>query len=119
MGRDGVKRDFTLPLRHMEPKRVKHLEPESFLLLVKQLRHFEKDADIFEINLDKMRVKGDLKVIKNSFKNKEFIGVSESLALLKAAATAGWESLRVPSALLLDPEFTSLVKNRGTKILKD
>ena len=101
----------------MESKRKIYLQPESFLLLVKQLRHFEKDAEIFEIDLDKMRVKGDLKVIKNTFKNKEFIGVSQSLDLLKAAATAGWEFLRVPKELTQDAEFTSLVKNRGTKIL--
>lgn len=101
----------------METKRTIHLEPESFLLLVKQLRHFEKDAEIFEINLDRMRVKGDLKVIKNSFKNKEFIGVSISLDLLKAAATAGWEFLRVPAELATDAEFTSLIKNKGTKLL--
>lgn len=101
----------------MESKRTIHLQPESFLLLVKQLRHFEKDAEIFEIDLDKMRVKGDLKVIKNTFPKKEFIGISQSLDLLKAAATAGWEYLRVPSELAQDAEFTSLVKNRGTKIL--
>ncbi len=101
----------------MESKRVLHLQPETFLLLVKQLRHFEKDAEIFEINLDSMRVKGDLRVIKNTFPKKEFIGISKSLDLLKAAAIAGWETLRVPSDLLLDAEFTSLVKNRGTRLL--
>lgn len=102
----------------MDSKPVLKLNPPTFLLLVKQLRHFENEADTFEIDLDGMRVKGDLKVIKNTFKNKRFIGVSLSLPLLKAAATAGWEMLRVPSELELDAEFTSLVKNKGTVLLK-
>ncbi|QQR54850.1 hypothetical protein IPG41_06760 [Candidatus Peregrinibacteria bacterium] len=108
---------FTLALHSVDSKRVLKLQPETFLLLVKQLRHFEKDAEIFEINLDKMKVKGDLKVIKNTFKNKEFIGVSSSLNLLKAATIAGWDTLKVPEGMEVDAEFTSLVKNRGTKIL--
>ncbi len=103
----------------MESKRVLHLQPETFLLLVKQLRHFEKDAEIFEINLDAMRVKGDLRVIKNTFPKKQFIGISISLDLLKAAAIAGWEVLRIPKDLVLDAEFTSLVKNRGTQLLSE
>lgn len=101
----------------MDSKRVIQLSPPTFLLLVKQLRHFEKDAEVFEINLDGMKVKGDLKVIKNTFKNKQFVGVSNSLALLKAAAIAGWEMLKVPESMEVDAEFTSLVKNRGTRLL--
>ena len=101
----------------MDSKRVLKLEPPSFLLLVKQLRHFEEEADVFEINLDAMRVKGDLKVIKNTFKHKRFIGVSQSLDLLKAAATAEWEMLKVPEGMTVDAEFTSLVKNKKTEIL--
>lgn len=100
----------------MTEKRLLQLHPETFLLLVKQLRYHREKFEIFEVDLDKMKVKGDLKVIKMNFPEKEFIGRSISLDLLKRAATAGWETLRLPQDLELDAEFTSLIKNRGTKL---
>lgn len=102
----------------MTEKRVLQLRPETFLLLVKQLRRFEKEADIFEVDLDAMKVKGDLKVIRMTFPDKQFIARSTSLDLLKRAATAGWEFLRLPKDLPVDNEFNTLVKNRGTKLLE-
>lgn len=101
----------------MTEKRVLKLNPETFLLLVKQLRHFEKTADIFEVDLDNMKVKGDLKVIRKSFPDKQFIAFSTSLDLLKRASSAGWEMLKMPSDLEVDNEFKTLVKNRGTQLI--
>lgn len=100
----------------MTEKRVLQLQAETFLLLVKQLRRRLDEADAFEVDLDKMRVKGDLKVIRMTFPEKEFIACSTSLDLLKRAAAAGWETLKLPQDLVLDAEFTSLVKNRGTRL---
>ena len=101
----------------MTEKRVLKLNPETFLLLVKQLRHFEKTAEIFEVDLDNMKVKGDLKVIRKSFPDKTFIACSTSLDLLKRASTAGWEILKMPKDLEGDNEFKTLVKNRGTQLI--
>ncbi len=101
----------------IEEKRTKKIEPETFLLLVKQLRHFEEEADIFEVDLDKMKVKGDLKVIRKTFPQKEFIAKSHSLDLLKRASSAGWGTIKMPATLEVDNEFKTLVKNRGTKVL--
>lgn len=101
----------------MTEKRVLKLNPETFLLLVKQLRHFEKTADIFEVDLDNMKVKGDLKVIRKSFPDKQFIASSTSLDLLKRASSAGWEILKMPASLEVDNEFKTLVKNRGTQLI--
>lgn len=102
----------------MTEKRVLKLRAETFLLLVKQLRHYQNDADLFEVDLDRMKVKGDLKVIRLTFPDKEFIASSTSLDLLKRAAASGWEFLRVPSGLVMDNELKTLVKNRGTKLLE-
>jgi hypothetical protein len=108
---------FTLALLVMTEKRVLKLHPETFLFLVKQLRKHQEEADIFEIDLDVMKVKGDLKVVRMTFPGKQFIGCSTSLDLLKRAASAGWEFLRLPKDLIVDNEFKTLVKNRGTKLI--
>lgn len=100
----------------MNSKRILELHPETFALLVKQLRHFHDDADLFEIYLDEMKVKGDLRVIQQSF-NKPIIGRTNSLDMAKRAAKASLPFVRIPKNLSLDDEFTTLVKNKGTTLL--
>ncbi len=94
-----------------------HLRPETFLLLVKQLRGKAKDVQTIEIDLDGMKVKGDLKVIVNNFPSKRFVGHSQSLDLLKRAAIAGFHALHIPENLQLDLEFKTVVKNKKTELL--
>ncbi|MFA5792377.1 MAG: type I 3-dehydroquinate dehydratase [Candidatus Gracilibacteria bacterium] len=101
----------------MKAKHVLPLKPESFILLVQSLRNFADKADLIELWLDEMRVKGDLKVIINTFK-KPFIGKSASLDMLKRASTAGMEYLDVPHDLKVDNEFLTLVTNKKTKIIR-
>lgn len=108
---------FNLAFKLMKAKHVLPIKPESFILLVKTLRNFADKADIIELWLDEMRVKGDLKVIVNTFK-KPFIGKSSSLDMLKRAATAGMEYLDVPYDLELDNEFSTLITNKKTKIIR-
>lgn len=98
-------------------QRILRLKPESFLRLVTQVRHLANDYDAVEVDLDAMKVKGDLKVICLKFKDKVFIGKSRSLNLLKRAATAGMPILMMPPDLELDDELKTLVKNRGTQLL--
>ncbi|MFA4815289.1 MAG: hypothetical protein WC924_04085 [Candidatus Gracilibacteria bacterium] len=100
----------------MDSQRILQLNPESFALLVKQLRHFHDDADLFEVDLDHMRVKGDLHVIQNSF-DKPIIGRTAMLDMAKRAAKAKLPFVRIPKNLALDAEFTTLVKNKGTTLL--
>jgi len=100
----------------MESQRILQLNPESFVLLVKQLRHFHDEADIFEVDLDHMRVKGDLRVIQNSF-DKPIIGRTSTLDMAKRAAKATLPFVKIPKDLMLDDEFTTLVKNKGTTLL--
>lgn len=100
----------------MDSQRILQLNPESFVLLVKQLRHFHDDADMFEVDLDHMRVKGDLRVIQNSF-DKPIIGRTSTLDMAKRAAKATLPFVRIPKDLVLDDEFTTLVKNKGTTLL--
>ncbi|MFA5854967.1 MAG: type I 3-dehydroquinate dehydratase [Candidatus Gracilibacteria bacterium] len=101
----------------MKSKHVLPIQVESFAMLVKCLRATYKKADIFEVWIDRMRVKGDLKVIARTFK-KPFLGKSESLDLLKRAATAGMKYVDVPHNLKIDQEFTTLVKNKGTRVIR-
>lgn len=100
----------------MNDKKILQLRPETFALFVNQLRHFHDDADLFEIDLDAMRVKGDLRVIQNSF-DKPLIGRTSSLDMAKRAAKATLAYVRIPHELELDDEFKTLVKNKGTRLL--
>lgn len=100
----------------MNSQRILELHPESFALLVKQLRHFRDEADLFEVYLDEMRVKGDLRVIQQSF-SKPIIGRTTQLDMAKRAAKACLPFVRIPKDLQLDDEFTTLVKNKGTTLL--
>ena len=92
------------------------LNPESFVLLVKQLRHFHDDADLFEVDLDNMRVKGDLRVIQQSF-DKPIIGCTRTLDMAKRAAKSTLPFVKIPKDLELDDEFKTLIKNKGTTLL--
>ncbi len=100
----------------MDSQRILKLSPESFVLLVKQLRHFHDDADLFEVDLDNMRVKGDLRVIQQSF-DKPIIGCTKTLDMAKRAAKATLPFVKIPKELELDDEFKTLVKNKGTTLL--
>ncbi|MBU0981110.1 type I 3-dehydroquinate dehydratase [Patescibacteria group bacterium] len=101
----------------MNSLHVLPLQPESFVMLVNQLKNHKDQADIFEIWLDTMRVKGDLAVIQKHFK-KPMIAKSNSLDLLKRGAKAGFTYVDVPHNLEVDVEFQTLVKNKGTKIIR-
>jgi len=86
-------------------------------MLVKQLKKHIAHADIFEIWLDDMRVKGDIAVIQKFFK-KPMMGKSENLDMIKRAVKAGLYYVDVPHDLQTDPEFDSLVKNKDVKIVR-
>ena len=96
------------PLDGMSEKRVLTLRPETFALLVRQLRKFHDKADLFEIDLDHMKVKGDLRVIQNQF-DKPLIGCTTSLDMAKRAAKACLPYVKIPKDLPMDDEFTTLV----------
>lgn len=100
----------------MKSLHVLPLKPESFALLVKQFRRFQDKADIFELNLDVMKVKGDLAVIRRHF-NRPMIAKSNSLDLLSRGAKAGFDYIDVPLELTTDEEFVTLVKNKKNKII--
>jgi hypothetical protein len=97
-------------------KKVLKIEPPSFALLVKQLKRIIGDADVFDINLDSMIVKGDLGVIYKYF-GKPLIARSNSLELLRNAAKAGWPYILLPKDMTTDLEFTTLVKNKGCTVI--
>lgn len=93
------------------------LQPESFVELVKTIKAHYEDADIFEVWLDSMKVKGDLAVIQKHF-DKPILGKSDSLDMLKRASKAGLTYIDVPHDLQVDLEFENLVKNKGTKVIR-
>jgi hypothetical protein len=95
--------------------KVLQLKAPSFALLVRQLRNRFEEADAFEVDLDLMRVKGDLAVIRLHFQ-KPLYARTTSLDLAKRAAKAGWAIVKVPKDLALDLEFTTLAKNKGVKV---
>ncbi len=101
----------------MNSKHVLPIKAETFGLLVKQLRLFYEKADMFEIWLDVMKVKGDLAVIQNHF-NKPLIAKSNSLDLLRRAATAGMRYIDIPHDLDETLEFKNLLKNKKNKVIR-
>ena len=101
----------------MNSKHVIPIQAESFVLLVRQLKKRIDLADIFEIHLDQMRVKGDLAVIQNFFK-KPMIAKSTNLDLLKKGVKSGMHYVDVPHDMDVDLEFTTMVKNKGAKVIR-
>lgn len=101
----------------MNSLHVLPIQSQSFVLLVKQMKLFVNKADIFEIWLDQMKVKGDLAVIQTYFQ-KPMIAKSSNLDLLKKGAKSGFHYVDAPHDLRLDLEFKTLIKNKGTKLIK-
>lgn len=101
----------------MNSLHVMPITSPSFVLLVRQLKKHKNNADIFEIWLDKMRVKGDLAVIQSYFK-KPMIAKSENLDLLKKGVKAGFHYVDVPHNLETDLAFKTLVKNKVAKVIR-
>jgi hypothetical protein len=101
----------------MNSIRIKRITPPSFALLVRQLKKYSKDADGFEVDLDAMRVKGDLAVIKKAFP-KVLIAKATSLDLARRGAKAGWDYVHVPEDLETDLEFKTLTNNKGVQLIR-
>lgn len=100
----------------MIPLRVLPIKTETFGLLVRRLKRQLNDADVFEIDIDFMRVKGDLAVIQRYFE-KPMIAKSTSLDLLRRGVKAGMHYAEMPWNLETDLEFTTLVNNKGAKMI--
>lgn len=101
----------------MKSKHILPLKAESFVLLVNQLRLYFDQADLFEINLDLMKVKGDLAVIQDRYK-KPLIAKSNSLDLLRRGVTAGMYFVDLPHDLEESLEFKNLLKNKKPKVIR-
>ncbi len=80
------------------------------------LKKVATKAELFEIDIDSMRVKGDLTVIRNYF-GKPMIAKSTKLDLLKRGVKSGMQYVEVPYDLELDPEFLTLAKNKDCQII--
>lgn len=101
----------------MHSQHVLPILSESFVLLVQALKRYQDQADIFELWLDRMKVKGDLAVIQKFF-NKPMIAKSDDLDRLKRGVKAGLTYVDVPHTLEVDHEFITLTKNKGTQIIR-
>ena len=106
---------------HFDLKKIYRLDPPSFALLVKQIKNLlpkveSGEIEAFEVNLDTMRVKGDLAVIYRYF-NIPLIVISENPDLLRRGVKAGWPYVRIPQNMELTAEMKNLIKNKKTTIL--
>lgn len=101
----------------MIPLKVLTIKTESFALLVRRLKRQINEADVFEIDLDHMRVKGDLAVIQKYFE-KPMIAQSTSLDLLKRGIKSGMHYAKCPWSLETDLEFQTMLKNKGAKLIR-
>lgn len=100
----------------METKPRVQIKAVSFGLLVKQLKLRLEEADEFEVDIDFMRVKGDLAVIASYFNKKKLIGRTTSLDLAKRVVKSGWYAVVIPKEFLENLEFKNLLKNKGVKV---
>ncbi|MFT7184131.1 MAG: hypothetical protein ACI9QC_000462 [Oceanicoccus sp.] len=100
----------------METKPRVKIKAVSFGLLVKQLKLRGEEADVFEVDIDFMRVKGDLAVIATYFKEKKLVGVTHSLDLAKRVAKSSWYAIKVPAEFKEDMELRNLLKNKGVEL---
>lgn len=87
------------------------------MLLVRTLESRINEADYFEIDLDSMRIKGDLAVIRKICK-KPLIGRSSNLDFAKRAVKAGFYAVRIPEDLEVDSDFSTMLKNKGVLVLR-
>lgn len=100
----------------MESKPRVQIKAVSFAQLVKQLKLRLDEADEFEVDIDFMKVKGDLAVIATYFKEKRLIGRTESLYLAKRVVKSSWYAVKIPKEFMEDMEFKNLVKNKGVNV---
>lgn len=96
--------------------KILKLTTPSFVLLVRQLRKHFDEADAFEFDLDLMRVKGDLAVIRMQFQ-KPLIARTTHLDLAKRAVKAGLYMVKIPADLEVDMDFQTMVKNKKVLIV--
>lgn len=101
----------------MKALHVLPVQVPSFALLVKRMRTHLKEADIFEIWLDQMRVKGDIAVIRSYFK-KPMLGKSDSLDMLKKAVKANLDYVDLPHDLKTDSDFETMAKIKKTILIR-
>jgi len=100
----------------METKPRVQIKAISFAQLVKQLKLNLEKGDEFEVDIDYMRVKGDLAVIATYFKNKRLIGRCHKIELAKSVVKSKWHAVRIPEEFMEDLEFRNLVKNKGVAV---
>lgn len=101
----------------MKSQHVLPLRPPSFALLVKYLKNHIEECEVIEIDLDSMRVKGDLRVIQDYFK-KPMIAKSQDLDMLRKGVKAGMTYADVPHNMEMDLEFITLVKNKECQLIR-
>lgn len=100
----------------METKPRVQIKAISFAQLVKQLKLNLDKADEFEVDIDYMRVKGDLAVIATYFEGKRLIGRCTTLGLAKSVVKSKWYAVKIPMGFMEDLEFKNLVKNKGVDV---
>ncbi len=100
----------------MSSKARVQIKALSFALLVKQLKLRREEAEYFEVDIDFMRVKGDLAVIATYFKDLRLIGKTHSLELAKNIVKSKWHAVKIPLEFMDDMEFKNLLKNKGVAV---
>lgn len=98
-------------------QRVLPLKAKTFAFLFKELQDKAETADIFELHLDDMTIKGDLAVIRNRFQKPMIVRASD-LDWLKRGVKAGMPYAELPHDLMVDLEFVTLTKNKGAKLIR-
>lgn len=101
----------------MKSKHVLPIKSPSFALLVRRLKKEASKAEVLELHLDNMRVKGDLAVINNHF-NRPFIAKSMSQDLLRRGIKAGFAYADADLSIPITLEFKNLLKNKGAKLIR-
>lgn len=89
---------------------------KNFALVVKVIKREYDNYEAFELNLDDMKVKGDLAVLQKYFE-KPLIGRTSDLAMAKKVVKSELAYVRIPAELELDLDFENLVKNKGVGVL--
>jgi len=100
----------------MESKPRVQIKAVSFAQLVKQLKLRHDEADEFEVDIDFMKVKGDLAVIATYFKEKKLIGRCTTISLAKSVVKSNWYAVKIPMDFMENMEFRNLVKNKGVAV---
>lgn len=96
--------------------KIHQVKARNFALVVKEIKTHFDEADAFALDLDNMKVKGDLAVLQRYFE-KPLIGRTADLDMARRAVKSNLAYVDVPVEFHQDLELQNLMNNKESEWL--